>query len=293
MDRKTEIFFEVHKGNPREAGGSNEATQRAYEAMESRANEEFLGHDRNLSSKSSGSCPRNSRKFQEPVILDIGCGPGAQTIHLAKISGGEISAVDKHAPFLAALEAEAEAQGLRYQIDTVEAPMEDLPFEEGIFDIVWCEGAIYHIGFEKGLREWKKFLRPAGYMAVTDLCWLEKDPPAEPVEFWAEWYPNMKTVQENLEIIERTGYELIERFTIPDTDWWYNYYNHIKKRIAVLREKYRGDEQAETVFAFEETEMSMFEKYSRWYGYEFFIMQNTKGKTAESSRPRGGNTRLR
>jgi ubiquinone/menaquinone biosynthesis C-methylase UbiE len=249
MVRMNELFFEVHRDNPREGPGSNEATQRAYEAMK--------------------GLP------EEPVILEIGCGPGMQTIHLAKISGGEISATDNHAPFLDVLKAAAEAEGLEYRIDTVEASMFDLLFEEGIFDIVWSEGAIYIAGFENGLRDWKRFLRRTGYVAVTELSWLKSDPPAELSEFWAAGYPAMKSVEQNIEIIKRCGYEPIEHFTLPESAWWDNYYNPIRKRLVSLREKYRGDSEAETVFAAVETEMSMFERYSDWYGYVFFVMKKT------------------
>ena len=247
MERKMEIFFEIHSDNPREGPGSNEATQRAFDAMT--------------------GLPK------EPVILDLGCGPGMQTIHLAKISGGEISAVDNHAPFIDVLKANAAEAGLSYNIDAVEASMLDLPFEENIFDIVWSEGAIYQIGFEKGLRDWKRFLKPKGYIAVTEASWLKSDPPAELAEFWATGYPDMMSVEENIEIIGRCGYELIEHFTLPVSAWWDDYYDSIKKRLVALREKYKGDEEAEAVFAAEETEMSLLEKYFDYYGYEFYIMR--------------------
>ncbi len=247
MDRMTELFFEIHKDNPREGPGCNEATSRAYHVMT--------------------SLPK------EPVIMDIGCGPGMQTIHLAKISGGDISAVDNHAPFLDTLRANAEREGLSYNIDVVEASMTDLPFEEGVFDIVWSEGAIYIIGFEKGLRDWKRFLRPYGYVAVTEASWLKADPPAELADFWAGVYPAMKSVDENIEIVNKCGYELLTHFTLPESAWWDDYYNPIRKRLAALKEKYCGDADAEKVFSLEDTEMSMYEKYHDWYGYEFYVMR--------------------
>ena len=39
------------------------------------------------------------------------------------------------------------------------ASMEDLPFESSYFDLIWSEGAIYNIGFEKGIKTWKPFRR--------------------------------------------------------------------------------------------------------------------------------------
>jgi hypothetical protein len=40
--------------------------------------------------------------------------------------------------------------------------MDDLPFKEEELDLIWSEGAIYNIGFEKGLREWRKYLKKMG-----------------------------------------------------------------------------------------------------------------------------------
>jgi len=41
--------------------------------------------------------------------------------------------------------------------------MDDLPFQDEELDLIWSEGAIYNIGFERGLIEWRKFLK---YIAI-------------------------------------------------------------------------------------------------------------------------------
>ena len=33
------------------------------------------------------------------------------------------------------------------------------------------------MGFEAGLRAWEPLLKPGGYIAVTELTWLQPDPP--------------------------------------------------------------------------------------------------------------------
>ncbi len=50
--------------------------------------------------------------------------------------------------------------------------MDALPFQEEELDLIWSEGAIYNIGFERGITEWRKFLKPGGYLAVTDASWF-------------------------------------------------------------------------------------------------------------------------
>ena len=37
--------------------------------------------------------------------------------------------------------------------------MDALPFQEEELDLIWSEGAIYNIGFERGMNEWNKFLK--------------------------------------------------------------------------------------------------------------------------------------
>lgn len=44
----------------------------------------------------------------------------------------------------------------------------------------WCEGAIFIIGFEKGLTEWRPLLSNKGCLGVSELSWLrEEDEPEE------------------------------------------------------------------------------------------------------------------
>ena len=38
--------------------------------------------------------------------------------------------------------------------------MDDLSFEKDSLDLIWSEGAIYNIGFERGLKEWRNYLKP-------------------------------------------------------------------------------------------------------------------------------------
>jgi SAM-dependent methyltransferase len=242
------IFFEIHSGLSRQGPGDNVSTARAWSMIQ--------------------PPPR------DPLVLDMGCGPGMQTMALAELSGGRIIAVDNHPPFLGELRHAAREHGLADQVVPCAASMFDPPFGDGTFDVVWSEGAIYIMGFENGLRAWKRLLKPDGIVAVTDAVWLKSDPPpAELAEFWNSEYPAMGTIEANLKIIEATGYRNLGHFSLPASSWWDYYYRPIEAKLPDLREKYRGDAEVEAVLDMEEHEIGMFKRYSAWYGYTFFSMR--------------------
>jgi ubiquinone/menaquinone biosynthesis C-methylase UbiE len=208
-----------------------------------------------------------------PRILDVGCGPGMQTIELAKLSNGQIDALDNHQPFLDELERRAKDEGVRERINIVNGDMFALNYEDNSFDLVWCEGAIFIIGFEKGLREWKRLLTDNGYLVVSELSWLKTNPPEQVKTWMEEGYPAIKTIKENLIIAQKCGYHVISHFILPEKSWWTNYYRPLEAKIAPLKSKYRDDEEAMNVLTSHELEIEMYRKYSGYYGYIFYIMQ--------------------
>lgn len=242
-EEKLALFFEVHSGNPREGPGSAECTRRAFELL-------------------TGLPP-------EPKILDVGCGPGAQTLDLARLTDGHITAVDNHRPFLDVLSAKIADQGLGDRITVVHGDMNALRFADGSFDVVWSEGAVYIMGFDKGLREWKRFLKEDGFVVLSEATWLEPGAPAELREFWKEAYPAMRDISGNLAALERAGYAPVGRFTLPESAWW-EYYDPILKKLPALKEGHGGDEGALEVLASEELEIDLYRKYSKHYGYVFY-----------------------
>ncbi len=84
----------------------------------------------------------------------------------------------------------------------------------------------------------------------------------------------MATVHENLARVGAAGYRQAGHFTLPEKAWWEPYYHPMESRIARLREKYRGDVDAQGCLDRAPKEIEMYRQYSAWYGYEFYVMQS-------------------
>jgi SAM-dependent methyltransferase len=229
------VFWEIHDGNPREGPGCREATLRALQM--------------------TGGLPMRSR------ILDVGCGPGAQTHDLAGAGGSWIVAVDNHLPYLAAHSGEW---------GRAAADMTALPFRDGAFDLVWAEGSVYIAGFEEGLRRWRRLLRPGGAVAVTEISWLNPAPPPPLRDFWAAAYPAIRGIDGNLNAMERAGYRPAGHFVLPEEAWW-SYYRPLEARLRALRTRHAGDPGALEVLDEEQREIDLYRRYSEFYGYVFYI----------------------
>ena len=243
--RLFEIFLDVQRGLPRQGPGSDKSTLRA------------LSYCEGLSDK--------------PTVLDIGCGPGMQTVALAKALGGKMTALDLLQEYLDELKERAARESVSQHIDTYLGDMNELPFEPAGFDLIWAEGSAYCMGFGSALQSWKMFLKPGGYIALSELVWLSRDPPAEVYEFFRDEYPLMTDIAANLDMIDAAGYEIKAHFTLPDSDWWEHYYTPLKQKLPVLYEKYSGDDEALAIVDMTAREIDMRKRFHEYYGYEFFV----------------------
>ena len=242
-----DFIFTIFYGLPRLGPGGAEYTKKAYSLL--------------------GDLPEN------PAILDIGCGNGAQTLALASLSSGNVCAMDIHRPYLSELSVRAELEGLGDRIHPIAASMDALPICRKFVDLVWSEGAVYFMGFREGLDYWKGFVREGGYIAVTELSWFTTDPSGEAAAFFEAEYPAMKTVEQNREIIQSLGLEDAGAFSLPDSAWWDEYYLPLGTRVEAMKQEYAGDGEAMAILDMASTEIEIFRKYSREYGYEFYLMR--------------------
>ncbi|MEZ5082992.1 MAG: class I SAM-dependent methyltransferase [Bacteroidales bacterium] len=211
----------------------------------------------------------------EPMILDVGCGTGKQTMELANYFGGKIVALDNHEPFLNILNKKAKTLGYNKLISTMNCDMGNMPFTDKSFDLIWAEGSIFIIGFKKGLHDWKRLLKEKAYLAISEISWLKNNPPHELKEFFGKEYPGMSSIDQNVQMIKDEGYKLLDYFVLAPIAWWEDYYIPLEKRLESLRKKYFENESELELIEFVQLEIDFYRKYPDVYGYVFYIMQNS------------------
>lgn len=241
-----QIVVDFFKNNERQGPGCEEATLRALNLIE------------------------GSHRFEH--ILDVGCGTGAQTMTLAQKTNAQVFAVDVLPGFLEELTNRAACRGLLDRITVEKASMTDLPFQEDFFDVIWSEGAIYHMGFENGLRQWHKLLKGNGYLVVSEITWMSKERPQSLTDYWMASYSEIDLVSNKMKLIEECGYSPIGCFALPDTGWD-NYYHPIIKQVATCIGQPSNNEVKRSFLEMIIEELAMYQLYRRFYNYVFFIMQ--------------------
>src|SRR5262249_1365900 len=243
------VFWDVHSGLPREGPGNRESTERALAL--------------------AAPIPPFAQ------VLDLACGPGAQTIDLATLlPRATIWAIDMHEPFVEETNRRAAALAINDRVRALRGDMRSLPFPPSSFDLIWCEGAAYIIGVERALRSWRPLLRPGGRLALTEAIWLRPDAPEDIRRCWSHDYPGMGDAARCRAVVGDCGYRLLGDFVLPGAAWW-EYYTPMEARLHLLASKYAGDLAAESVLRESANEIASYRNNGTYYGYLFMVMVAT------------------
>jgi len=241
-----QLLIDLHKGAHRQGPGGDEATKKALDLA-------TIDHDTPLR------------------IADIGCGTGASTLILARLLNARITAVDFLQEFLDVLKRRAEIEGVSRKIVPLCCSMESLPFEDEEFDVIWSEGAIYNIGFKKGVTDWNRYLKPAGLLVVSEISWITKTRPAEIQEYWESEYPEIDLASSKMRILEENGYSPIGYFVLPEHCWLDNYYRPLQDSFKAFLERNGKSQAARAIIEAESRERELYEKYKSYYSYGFYM----------------------
>ncbi len=249
-----ELLLDLYRGTPRQGPGDADETKRAIDL---------------------GRIHRD-----EPLkIADIGCGSGASTLVLAETLNAQITAVDFLQDFLDDLIARAAKNQVAERISARCASMDQLPFKDEEFDVIWAEGAIYNIGFERGVSEWRRFLKPGGLLAVSEITWLTDRRPAALEDHWNREYPEIATASEKLEVLERNGYTPIGYFVLPEACWTTHYYEPLQQRFDAFLERHGRGQEARGIVESAEREIRLYEEYKAYFSYGFYIAERNNEST--------------
>lgn len=242
-----EYLYELFESMPRCGPGNDETTAKAFGMIT--------------------GLPEN------PVVLDLGCGPGVQTLELARLTGSRIIALDNHQPFLDEMMKRAVASGLSAYIEPINMDMFQMDFKDNTFDLIWSEGALYNMGFQNGLRKCNKLLKRGGSMAVSELVLFSEDPPEEVMNYLESEYPDIKGVKGNLRLIETEGFKVLSHFPLGSEAWLENFYIPMEKELDRMENKYKDNAKAISFLSHMRQEVDMYRQYGDFYGYEFFVMK--------------------
>lgn len=240
-----QLIGDLYKRFNRQGPGSEEVTLKA------------LSFINNLSDKSK--------------IADIGCGTGSQTIYLAENTSGKIVAMDLMENFVSILNNKAKHLGFEDRITAINGSMDSLPFSENELDLIWAEGSIYNIGYEKGLAEWHKYLKNGAYIAVSEASWFTEKRPSEIEEFWNTNYPEIDTIPVKIQQMEKAGYIPMAHFILPEYCWIDEFFGQFEDVIDDFLADNDYNEAAKQLIAYEKNEIALYNKYKQYYGYVFYI----------------------
>ena len=193
-------------------------------------------------------------RLDKPQILDAGCGSGVATIELARLCDGKVVGIDIDKFLLNELNMKIEREGLSNKVETLQCSMLELDFPEESFDIIWVEGAIRVIGFEIGLKESRRLLKPEGFFVVHD---------------------EIRSIASKLEKLPSFGFKLLHQFLLPSGAHWKEYYRPLENRIKRLFEKYKDNSEALKVLKEVQNEIDIVKENPKDYRSAFYIMQKT------------------
>ncbi|MBN2029879.1 methyltransferase domain-containing protein [bacterium] len=204
-------------------------------------------------------------------IADIGCGTGASTLLLAQLLKAQITAVDFLQDFLEVLEGRAEKMGLSEKVSTRCCSMDNLPFGDEEFDVIWSEGAIYNIGFERGVKDWNRYLKVGGLLVVSEITWITDSRPSELQKYWDDEYPEIDMASSKVSVLEKNGYSPIGYFVLPEHCWLENYYRPMQNSFKDFLDRNGNSEEARAIVQAENREIKLYEKYKTHYSYGVYI----------------------
>jgi ubiquinone/menaquinone biosynthesis C-methylase UbiE len=190
--------------------------------------------------------------LEKPRILDIGCGSGVPTLELAKLSDGEVTGIDIDQSCIDEFNRKIKEENLSNRVKAINLSLFELKFPDEAFDVVWSEGVIRKIGFERSVKEWRRLLKHGGYLVIH--------------------YP-MSRVADALLRIPQHGYRLEDTVQLPADAWWTEFYKPLEEKMGALLHKYGNSSASLKLLKQYKNEMDMVKTNPSNFVCAFYIMK--------------------
>lgn len=120
------------------------------------------------------------------VVLDVGCGAGVTPCFIAKRCDCRVVGVDISPRMIERSKERAVKEGVADRVQFRVADVQELPFEEALFDAVISESVTaFPENQQRAVNEYARVTRPGGFVGLNESTWLQVPPPPEIVA-WAQ-----------------------------------------------------------------------------------------------------------
>ena len=110
-------------------------------------------------------------------------------------------------------------------------------------------------------------------LVVAVICpsWLTSERPAVIERFWADAGSGLDSVEHNIEALQRSGFQFIAAFVLPQSCWTDGYFAPREAALAKLLEKHPGSATVEGFVGENRREVGLYSEYGQHYGSVFHI----------------------
>ena len=127
------------------------------------------------------------------------------------------------------------------------------------------------MGFANGIKTLRRFLKPGGILAVSELTWLTRERPLELEQHWRQEYPEVDTASAKMRLLEECGYAPVGYFALSERSWLENYYRPMQGRFDDFLSRHGNSNAARAIVEAEEKEIELYQRYSAFVGYGYYI----------------------
>lgn len=103
----------------------------------------------------------------DDIVVEIGCGTGRTACHIATIYGAHVFAIDYSGEMLAKARERAKRCGA--EINFIQGDAQELPFLDGVADLIYIESVLIFASPEKVLKECHRVLKSGALLVDTEL----------------------------------------------------------------------------------------------------------------------------